>query len=205
MRNIFRSLFFVSFGAALLVTAGCSLGSVSTTLTNTTKTNNNKNSALTNIVLNANGNSNASNSNSDNADDNTNASPDTNSNVNAGVGETNVNADPGEDTTNDVVPSTDPAAKERDKVRKADVEKLQGALKKYFDAKKNYPDTLEGLVPTYISEIPKNPTPGGSDYTYTPIGSLPASFYDLTYTLEAGVDDVEAGLHSATPKGVAQP
>src|SRR3990167_2328302 len=96
-------------------------------------------------------------------------------------------------------------AQKRDQQRLADVESLQKALQAYFDAKQVYPDTLDGLVPDFIAALPKNPTPGGADYTYTPIGKLPATFYDLSYELEVGSGEVGAGVHTATPKGIAQP
>ena len=148
------------------------------------------------------------------------------SNTNASANNTNVNGDGTADTADataddtvdaDVNAAADatpaPAegsaefsdAQKRDQQRLADVESLQKALQAYFDGKKAYPDTIEGLVPDYIAALPKNPTPGGIDYTYTPIGKLPATFYDLSYELEVGANDVEAGVHTATSKGIAQP
>ena len=164
-----------------------------------------------------------------NANDDTNASANINiastntslSNANANVSVSETNTNPAavtntnaseEDTVADENASTssetaaaDPDARKRDDQRIADVTSLRDALKKHFDEKSSYPDNFDGLVPGYLSALPKNPTPGGRDYNYTPIGSLPAKFYDLSYELEVGTDEVSAGGHVATPDGIAQP
>lgn len=99
-----------------------------------------------------------------------------------------------------------PEAVSRDEQRVADIKKIQDALAKFKNEKGNYPEKIEDLVPTYLSEIPKNPAPGGIDYVYTPIGKLPAEYYDLAYELEAGTAEVkDAGTHIASPDLIANP
>lgn len=97
------------------------------------------------------------------------------------------------------------AAKGRDTQRLADIKKIQDALESYKKDKNSYPETLEELVSAYISTLPENPSPGGEPYTYTPIGTQPYNYYDISYTLEVGVDDVTLGAHTANPEGVAKP
>ncbi|MBL7047291.1 MAG: hypothetical protein ISR95_06665 [Candidatus Marinimicrobia bacterium] len=108
--------------------------------------------------------------------------------------------------TNTEVINDDPEAKERDIERVADIEDIRGKLATYNTDKGNYPENLEDLVTEgYYDVLPANPTPGGIDYVYTPIGSLPAKFYDLAYSLEAGTDELEAGEHIANPDSIAFP
>lgn len=111
-----------------------------------------------------------------------------------------------EENTNEENKKNDPEAKARDEQRISDIEEIRSALTSFFDDKGNYPEKMGELVSEgYLSELPKNPTPGGIDYVYTPIGSLPAQYYDLAYSLEAGTDEIEAGSHIANPDGVAYP
>ncbi len=102
-----------------------------------------------------------------------------------------------------------PEATDRDKERVAEIESLRSALKKFFDERKGYPEKMDELTPKYIKDIPKNPTPGGQEYSYTPIGSADKNdvygYYDLGYTLEVGVNGLSAGLHIANPDGLAFP
>lgn len=101
----------------------------------------------------------------------------------------------------------DNEAIKRDEQRISDIKKIQQALADYKKDKGNYPEKMEELVSSkYLSELLKNPTPGGIDYVYTPIGSLPAQYYDLAYSLEVGTDEVkEPGDHIANPDGIAYP
>lgn len=99
--------------------------------------------------------------------------------------------------------AVDPAAQTRDTDRMALVTQIRGALKAYKVKNAAFPDKLELLLDGFLTTTPKDPD--GSDFSYTPIGVLPAQFYDLCYSLEVGVDGVEAGYHCATPDGVAQP
>ncbi|HCJ52124.1 MAG: hypothetical protein A2898_03525 [Candidatus Kerfeldbacteria bacterium RIFCSPLOWO2_01_FULL_48_11] len=96
-------------------------------------------------------------------------------------------------------------AQTRDEKRVNDIRSIQAALEKYKNDKGAYPEALTGVVPDYLDGLPGNPSPGGITYTYTPIGSAPYTYYDLSYVLEVGVDDITIGDHSATPDGVATP
>lgn len=93
----------------------------------------------------------------------------------------------------------------RDKKRVEDIKRLTVALGGYYKDKKEYPKNLTDLLPKYIDAIPGNPNPGGMNYSYTGIGSEPYKFYDLVYVLEVGTEGIEAGMHDATPNGIAQP
>lgn len=96
--------------------------------------------------------------------------------------------------------------KARDEQRITHIEKIRSALKKYYNDNGNYPEKMEELVTGgYLSKLPKNPTPGGIDYVYTPIGSLPAKYYDLAYSLEVGTSEISAGEHIANPDSIAYP
>ncbi len=55
-------------------------------------------------------------------------------------------------------------AKGRDAKRKSDIKSLQTALELYYSDFSVYPDALSTLAPTYIKEIPEDPT---STQTYT--------------------------------------
>lgn len=90
-------------------------------------------------------------------------------------------------------------AEERDRTRLSHVDDLQKALDKYFKDKKSYPEKLDELVDKYLKELPKDPSTN-EVYSYTPIGSLPAKYYDLLYTLEVGVDDKPYGANVASPE-----
>jgi len=101
---------------------------------------------------------------------------------------------------------TDPEAKARDDQRITQVKEIQAALTSFFENKGNYPEKMEELVTErFLSELPQNPAPGGINYVYTPIGSLPAQYYDLAYSLEVGTDEVGAGDHIANPDSIAYP
>ena len=119
------------------------------------------------------------------------------------------------DNTNDIVndnvniakvENNDPDAIKRDEERVVEIKDIREKLDSFNTDKGNYPENLEELVTEgYYSDLPVNPTPGGIDYVYTPIGSLPAKFYDLAYTLEAGTDELEAGEHIANPDSISFP
>jgi len=117
-----------------------------------------------------------------------------------------LNSSSDENTNTTRVVNNDPDAKNRDEERLSEVEDIRTKLAKFNTDKGNYPETLDELVTEgYYEELPVNPTPGGIDYVYTPIGSLPAEFYDLAYSLEAGTDDLEPGEHIANPDSIAFP
>jgi type II secretion system protein G len=79
---------------------------------------------------------------------------------------------------------------------KSDLNKIQAALELYRteEAAATYPAALSGLVPTYMTELPKRPD-NGQDYTYTPTDGN--TKYTLEYTLQNSGDkgpNVTAGV-----------
>lgn len=96
-------------------------------------------------------------------------------------------------------------ARMRDDKRLTDIKKIQAALEAYKRDNDSYPASLTQLKTKYLSDIPQNTYPGGTEYNYTPIGGEPYSYYDLSYTLEVGTQDVGPGEHTASPGGVATP
>ena len=69
--------------------------------------------------------------------------------------------------------------KSRDARRIADVKQIQLALELYFDAKREYPDTLSLLAPDYIPSVPADPLSG--TYPYDNFAdSLRAACVELT-------------------------
>lgn len=110
------------------------------------------------------------------------------------------------ETIDPSIPSEGPefeAAKQRDEQRLKDIQEIADALKDFVNDAGNYPSEVAELVPDYLAQLPTNPTPGGFEYSYTPIGSEPATYYSLYYHLEVGAGDVSAGDHEATPDGIA--
>ncbi|MFH1031344.1 MAG: hypothetical protein V1767_02095 [Chloroflexota bacterium] len=95
--------------------------------------------------------------------------------------------------------------RQRDAQRLSDIKKLRTALDAYYQDKAAYPESLSVLIPKYLEILPVNPAPGGIDYSYTPIGSAPYTFYDISYSLEVGAEGLEYGDHTASPDGVANP
>jgi len=93
------------------------------------------------------------------------------------------------------------AATTRDQQRYADVTAIRTALEAFEADKGNYPEKLEELVPDFLSAVPVDPLGDEASvpYTYTPIGSLPAGFYDFAYYMEVGVEGLEPIEHDATP------
>jgi len=116
--------------------------------------------------------------------------------------DTNQNANKVLNLPKDTTPpsqSTNPDASQRDSDRLYDVRTLLAALKKYFEANKEYPATLEELVTAEeLESIPINPEPGGQAYDYTPTDPVPYQNYQLCYSLEIGIEGVSAGEHCAT-------
>ncbi len=96
-------------------------------------------------------------------------------------------------------------ARIRDSKRLADVKQLRAKLEIYQEDNGYYPENLDSLVPDYLEYLPQNPTPGGTAYNYTGIGSSPYQYYDMTYTLEVGVEEIDPGMHVANPGGIAVP
>lgn len=80
----------------------------------------------------------------------------------------------------------------RDSARKSDIQEISSALEQYKSNNVfgSYPIGLNSLLPTYITDIPKDPKIS-QDYTYiaSPSGCLatkidPCTSYNLTATLE---------------------
>ncbi len=109
-------------------------------------------------------------------------------------------------------------AKGRDAKRVSDIKNLQSALELYLDSCGRYP-AVSGVVDigvglrttmatgcpddvslgTFIGELPRNPTPGGINYTYK--GDKDG--YELRFKLEEGVsENIGAGMHTATQNGI---
>lgn len=72
------------------------------------------------------------------------------------------------------------AIQARDYSRRADIDALNAAIKKYYVAKKTLPTALSKLAPADIATIPTDPT-SGAQYTYT--------VTKKTYTLSATLED----------------
>ncbi|HTM68071.1 MAG TPA: binary toxin-like calcium binding domain-containing protein [Candidatus Binatia bacterium] len=85
---------------------------------------------------------------------------------------------------------------QRDLARYGDVNTIKIALNTYYGEKKDYPDKLAGLMPTYLSSIPADPLTK-QPYGYVKVGLS----YKLTFVLEAGVFTLSAGEHFLTPSG----
>lgn len=111
--------------------------------------------------------------------------------------------------------------KSRDAKRMADVKQVQTALELYFADSNGYPATpatalggasaqtlsAGGLTAsgsasgtTYMGQVPSNPGPGGTAYTYTQTSA--GVSYTLTFTLEGTTGGLSAGAHTATPAGI---
>lgn len=109
----------------------------------------------------------------------------------------------GEVTEGEAAQEVDVEARERDVERVARITQIQQALESYKVQHQAFPEVLEMLAEGFLAEIPKDVD--GDDFSYTPIGALPAQFYDLCYELEVGTESITAGYHCASPEGVAHP
>ncbi|MBU4421426.1 type II secretion system GspH family protein [Candidatus Parcubacteria bacterium] len=111
--------------------------------------------------------------------------------------------------------------KSRDAKRVSDVKQLSTALELYFSDNNSYPTAATAIVlgatgykcfdeggfvatcdaggTTYISMVPSNPTPNGTDYSYL---SADGSTYSIGFTLEGTTGGLEVGVHTATPGGM---
>jgi prepilin-type N-terminal cleavage/methylation domain len=98
-------------------------------------------------------------------------------------------------------------AKARDAKRVSDVKQIQTALEVYLSEKGTYPTSTAALSPTFIAQVPLQPTPsndgdcaaGATDYVYE---SLSAGTYTLTYCLGADTGGLKKGHGTATPSGI---
>lgn len=93
-------------------------------------------------------------------------------------------------------------ALKRDEERIAEVGQIQTALELYLADKGNYPETGDELVPDYLEVWPTDP--GEYEYVYTPIGALPAKFYDVSFDLEVGSGEMLAGSQTVSPDEIAE-
>lgn len=103
--------------------------------------------------------------------------------------------------------------KARDAKRVSDIKQVQTALELFFNDASSYPTSADqgtaitwGAT-TYMAAVPSNPTPGGTNYAYNPLGVWPNSTsYTLTYTTEGQVGDITCTtypcLHTASPSGI---
>jgi len=93
---------------------------------------------------------------------------------------------------------------ERDKKRVSDIKKIQIALEFYKVDQGVYPAVLDiasnPSFAVYLPQIPENPVPGGSPYTYTQKSG--GQSYELRFTLEIGAGGFSAGEHIARPQGI---
>ena len=106
-------------------------------------------------------------------------------------------------------------ARARDAKRVADVKQIQTALEMYYNDAGSYPLTASVTggasiaygTNTYLRYIPTPPTP--LDYTTGACAAQPnytyatsATGYTLMYCLGAAVNNIAAGLHTATEAGI---
>jgi len=111
--------------------------------------------------------------------------------------------------------------KSRDAKRVGDMKQLQTSLELYFNDNSRYPSATGSLVlgsgdalvlcdagfvanvsscpqnKIYMSLVPANPTPNGSDYTYSTDAN--GTTYSVSYTLEEATGGITAGLHTMAP------
>lgn len=121
--------------------------------------------------------------------------------------------------------------KSRDTKRITDISQVQTALELYFADQQGYPvvaapvtlggasaQTLStagftasgsGSGTVFIGIMPRNITPGGSDYLYSstdPDGTActvaPCDGYNITFNLEEGTGSMAGGNHFAHPGGI---
>lgn len=108
--------------------------------------------------------------------------------------------------------------KARDAKRLSDIKQVQTALELYYTDKNGYPSgtalvlgstnaiclnadgfTTVNCASPYMGQVPANPSPNGTDYTY----NLSGSTYTITFTLEGTSGGLGAGVHTASPSGIS--
>ncbi len=99
-------------------------------------------------------------------------------------------------------------SKARDTQRVADLRQLQLALEMYFDDNGSYPDSLSSLSPTYINNVPVDPSTGNA-YAYNNCGTnntnytLGADLENDHSALDTDVDTATCDLTGQTPSSCA--
>ncbi len=84
--------------------------------------------------------------------------------------------------------------------RMTEVQGILEALESYNEARKTYPETIQGLVPKYLAG-PKDSALGFSGYRYVPVGD-PIEYFTLQYSLSGDYGTLTTGTHVASPKGL---
>jgi hypothetical protein len=93
-----------------------------------------------------------------------------------------------------------PSPAERDQERYAEVTAIRLALNGYTGANGRFPESLDLLVPAYLTELPTDPSTG-APYAY----AFADGAYTLSFTLEDGALSLGAGNHFLTPRGFDVP
>ncbi len=109
--------------------------------------------------------------------------------------------------------------KARDAKRVSDIKQIQTALELYFNDQNDYPagsgavlgtgnykcldedgfgETCDTGGTTYMGQVPSNPSPNGSAYTYT----KGTGDYTITFTLEGTTGGLSSGLRTADSSGI---
>ena len=91
-------------------------------------------------------------------------------------------------------------AASRDKERYAQLATLSEALNTYKKETKEYPASLTALAPTYLQEIPKDPSTG-QPFVY----QGDATKFTVKFGLEQGTTTLPAGEHTLSEKGFDSP
>ena len=102
--------------------------------------------------------------------------------------------------------------KSRDARRISDIKQIQTGLEQYYSDAGHYPEKIvPGLIfhensTTYMSQIPRNPTPNDGvcdeNFQYEYIPSTDFLSYDLMYCLGNPIASFNAGINTATPAGM---
>ncbi len=98
-------------------------------------------------------------------------------------------------------------AKSRDARRVADIKQIQTALELYYNDKGQYPASSSDLVPSYMGQVPTNPTPTNdgpcaANLAYAYSSQDANRSYTLTYCLGAPTGGLASGTATATPAGI---
>lgn len=97
-------------------------------------------------------------------------------------------------------------AVDRDDRRLADLRQLASSLELYYNDKNSYPQSLQDLVPDYISALPASPVPpdgncSPADNTYTYQKKSPTS-YIVNFCLGTTTGAYQAGKHQMSEVGI---